>query len=120
MAIEKISWETTKDGVKISGEFEYDMPEGIEAKLQKYGEETVDLGFEKSARIYLQALARRLATNGEDPMSATEVANYMKTAKVSFSKRETVDPVEKIMAQFGKLSAEKRAAILASLEEMQG
>jgi hypothetical protein len=118
MPAEKVSWKTEKDGVTIAGDFEFDMPDTVAAAVEKFGEETVRLGFKKSAVIYLQAYARREATKEENPKTPTEIAESIPGLKITFSEREAVDPVEKVLSQFGKLTEEKKAALLASLKEM--
>lgn len=119
MAERKITWKTEKDGQKFEGEIVIpDFPDTLEAAVAKYGEETVALGFAKSHDIYIQARARREATKEEKPMTASEIAAEAPSWPVKFTEREVSDPVEKVLAQFGKLSDEKRAALLASLQEM--
>ena len=118
MADRKIAWKTEKDGQKFEGEMVIPFPENLEAAVEKYGEETVFLGFAKSHDIYIQARARREATKDEKPMSASEIAAEAPTWAVKFSERETIDPVEKALAQFEKLSPEKKQALLASLQDM--
>jgi hypothetical protein len=118
MALEKVTWKTEKDGVAYSGEFEVEIPETLLDFAEKYGEETTRLGAKKSVVIYLQAWARREATKEEKPMTPSEIAAAAPTMRVTFSEREAVDPVEKVMAQFGKLTEEKKAALVASLKEM--
>ena len=118
MAIEKVSLKTEKDGTQYSGEFEVEIPENLKDFAEHYGEETTRLGAKKSVVIYLQAWARREATKEENPMTSAEIAAAAPSLRVTFSEREAVDPVDKVLAQFGKLSEEKRAALLASLQEM--
>ena len=118
MPAEKVQWKTEKDGVVFAGEFEFEMPDSLLDAAEKFGEETVRLGFKKSAVIYLQAYARREATKEENPKTPAEIATSIPGLRITFSEREAVDPVEKVMAQFGKLTEEKKAALLASLKEM--
>jgi hypothetical protein len=118
MAREKVSWKTEKDGVQFSGEFEVEIPETLAEFAEHYGEETTRLGAKKSVVIYLQAWARREATKEENPMTAEAIAAAAPGLRVTFSEREAVDPVEKVLAQFGKLTEEKKAALMASLKEM--
>jgi hypothetical protein len=118
MPLEKVSWKTEKDGVVHAGEFEVEIPETLADFAAHYGEETTRLGAKKSVIIYLQAWARRESTKEEKPMTPAEIAAAAPSLRVTFSEREAVDPVEKVLAQFGKLTEEKRASLLASLSEM--
>lgn len=123
MSMEKVSWKTEKkeDGkepVVIAGEFELDFPDTVADAVEKYGEETVLLGLKKSVIIFLQAYARRSVTKEENPLTPEQVADSIPGLKVTFTEREVSDPVEKALALFGKLTPEKRAALLASLGEM--
>jgi hypothetical protein len=118
MALKKVAWKTEKDGNTIAGEFEYDAPETLKGWEDKIGEESACIAIEKSVDIFLQAYARRQATKEEDAMKPAEIAKAIPGLRITFSRREASDPVDKVMAQFGKLSDEKRAALLASLQQM--
>ncbi len=122
MAVEKVAWKTKteEDGAVISGEFEFDFPDTLAGCIEKFGEETCRLGLKKSVAIFLQAYARRQVTKEEKPMTPAEVAVSIPGLRITFSEREITNPVDKVLAQFGKLSDEKRISLLASLQEMLG
>jgi len=124
MSDERIMWKTEKvdaetgEKTVLSGEFTIDFPGTVDEAVEKYGEETSLLAIKKSVVIFLQAWARRQASKDEKPLSAEEIAAQANSIKIAFSEREVVDPVEKALAQFGKLTPEAKARLMASLSEM--
>lgn len=101
---------TKKDADKVV-EVEYAMPEGLDALVEKFGAEAVASAATDSFTIAIQALIRRNFDKSQEEIEAA-VGAWLPGVRGPVSKKT---PLEKAQAALRQMSAEDRAALLASL-----
>ena len=102
-----------EDGNEYSGQVTYNMPEGVESKVQAWGESVVDSKVEQSVVIDVQAMCRR-AKDAEHAQELTDsyipgVARVRATGGVS--KKAISDKIKEMQ----RTDPEKLKALLAEL-----
>lgn len=102
---------TKKDTDKVV-EVEYDMPETLEGLIEKFGAEAVASAAVDSFTISLQAVIRRNFDKSQEEIEAA-VAQWAPGVRQPGVKKS---PLEKAKAALSQMSAEDRAALLASLQ----
>ncbi len=101
---------TKKDADKVV-EVEYDMPETLAALQEKFGEEAVASAAQDSFTIAIQALIRRHFDKSQEEIE--ELVNAWQPGVRGPVTKKT--PLEKAQAALRQMSAEDRAALLASI-----
>lgn len=96
----------------------FNCPESIEEAVKMWGADVVLSNAIANVVISLQGNIRRRLTGSKDKagQSADVVAKELATY-IPKKASERMDPVERMAAQIGKMSPEKKAAILAMLRE---
>lgn len=100
-----------KDSDKIVS-IEYDMPEGLAALTERFGEDAVASAAVDSFTISLQSVMRRNFDKPQEEIEAAVAAWAPGVRQVGVKKT----PLEKAQAALKAMSAEERAALLASLQ----
>lgn len=101
---------TKRDADKVV-EVEYDMPETVEALVEKFGEDAVASAAADSFTISIQALIRRHIDKEQNEIEEL-VQNWRPGVRQPGVKKS---PLEKAKAALSQMSAEDRAALLAQL-----
>jgi hypothetical protein len=94
---------------------DYDLPEGLEAKRTKYGDEIVDAAAEDTIIISIQALMRRLINKGA-PQADIQKAVSEWNPSIRTIVRQSA--FEKASSSLDKLSPEERKQLLAKLQAL--
>lgn len=101
---------TKRDADKVV-EVEYDMPEGVDALVEKFGAEAVASAASDAFTISIQALIRRHFDKTQEEIQ--ELVNaWLPGVRGPVAKKS---PLEKAQAALRAMSDEDRAAFLASL-----
>lgn len=101
----------TKRDADRTVEVEYDMPETVDALVEKFGAEAVANAAADSFTIAIQALIRRHFDKSDEEIQ--ELVNTWQPGVRGPVAKKT--PLEKAQAALRQMSAEDRAALLASL-----
>ena len=110
MKSEKISVKTARDGEQVSWEGAYQVPETLAEATAQYGEAVVFGSFLSQLVTNVQNIARSALREGKDVAAAT--AAYVIGQK---RERAPADPTAAILANFGKMDADARKALIAQL-----
>ena len=97
-------------------EVEYDLPDGLQAKITKYGEDVVDNHCEDSMVISIQALMRRLIEKGSSHADIQKAVTEW-SPSVRNVIRQTA--FEKASTSLDKLTPEERRQLLQKLQSMK-
>ncbi len=100
----------TKDGHSVT--FEYDLPETLDAAIDKYGKEIVESFALRSLTIAIQGHARGLIKSGK---TKVEIVEAMAAWQPGVP-RVVKSPEEKFRALWDKMSPEDRAKIQKELK----
>lgn len=98
-------------GMEESRTVNVDIPEGLDALVQKYGAEYVASAATDSLVISAQALGRRHIEKSDEEL-ATIFANWDPTTRAAAVSRT---PLEKATSALANLTVEEKAALLAKL-----
>ncbi len=98
----------SEKSVKVS----YDMPETLDALVEKFGAEAVAGAATDSFTISIQSVIRRNFDKSQEEIEAA-VASWLPGVRQAGVKKS---PAEKAKAAFASMSAEERAAFLAELQ----
>lgn len=101
-----------KDSDKVVS-IEYDMPGNLAGLTEKFGEEAVASAAVDSFTISIQSLIRRHFDKSQEEIEAA-VAAWQPGVRTAGVKKT---PLEKAQAALKAMSAEDRAALLASLQQ---
>lgn len=102
---------TKKDQDKVV-EVEYDMPETLDALSEKFGAAAVASAAVDSFTISIQSVIRRNFDKSQEEIEAA-VAQWAPGVRQAGVKKS---PLERAKAALSQMSAEERAALLASLQ----
>ena len=101
----------TKRDADRTVEVQYDMPEGVDALVEKFGAEAVASAASDAFTISIQALIRRHFDKSDEEIQEL-VSNWQPGVRGPVAKKS---PLEKAQAALRAMSEEDRAAFLASL-----
>lgn len=95
---------------------EYDLGGSLDAAVALFGADVVYSKFEDSEVIAIQGLVRRyLEKTGDKYVDDETIRGLVAQHKPGIGPRR-VDPIEALIARFGKMSPEKQAELLAKLK----
>ena len=92
---------------------DFDIPAGLKAKAEKWGDAVVDAAAEDSIVIALQAFIRRHIVKGTNAADIQKEVNAWKPDVRTVTKQSAF---EKAAGALDKLSPEERKALLAKLQ----
>lgn len=106
-----VTIQATKRDADRTVKVEYDMPDTLDGLVEKFGAEQVASAATDSFTIAIQALIRRNFDKTQEEIQ--EAVNSWQPGVRSPASKKT--PLEKAQAALRQMSAEDRAALLASL-----
>lgn len=115
MAIENIS--TKEPGSNRELIVSYNFGDSLESAVEAFGADVVFAGFKADAKVGLQAKVRGMLKATEEDSEAAkytdeEIIAAIADYKPGVKTRQSADPMAKLQALLGKLTAEQKAALL--------
>ena len=115
MTAQKITARDGNEENSPSVSVDYDFGDNLQEAVELFGDDVVFSRFKAAAVVDLQALIRR-HLGGEKPKTAEEIQALVSEWKPGVSKRVRKSTTEKAQDLIGQMSAEEKAALLASLQ----